>query len=85
MTKKQIRKLANQIIEFELIHRNPNSSKEEKALAESQIIQLSGMIGMMRNGLGIMTEIDALVQEGIERAEKNNNENEVISNDEGKQ
>ena len=78
MTKKQIRKLANQIIELELIHRNPNSSKEEKAQAESQIIQLSGMIGMMRNGLGLMTEIDVLVQEGIERAEnKNNNENEV--------
>lgn len=70
MTRKQIKKLADQIIKLELIHRDPNSSKEEKTKAESQIIQLSGMIGTMPNGLGLMVEIDALVQEGIEKFEK---------------
>ena len=71
MTRKQIRKLANQISELELIHKNPDSSKEEKAQAERQIIQLSGMLACLPNGLDIMSEIDELVQTRL-------HENEIL-------
>lgn len=70
MTRKQIRKLADQIIKLELINRNPESSPEDKAQAESQIIQLSGMIGKL-GGLMLMEQIDELVQEGIAKTEQN--------------
>ena len=74
MTRKQIRKLADQIIQLELIHRNPDSSQEEKVKAESQIIQISGMIGKL-GGLQLMEQIDELVQEGVEKQENKNKEN----------
>ena len=69
MTRKQISKLANQIIKLELIHHNPESSAEDKRQAESQIVQLSGMIGKL-GGLPLMEKIDELVQEGVAKAEK---------------
>lgn len=69
MTRKQIRKLADQITQLELIHRNPDSSPEEKAQAESQIIQLSGMIGKL-GGLPLMEQIDEIVQTNIIKTEQ---------------
>ena len=69
MTRKQIHKLADQILRLELIHRNPDSSKEEKAEAEKQIIQIAGMLGALKGGFAIMTEVDELVQAGIQKAE----------------
>lgn len=65
MTKKQIQKLADQIVEQELIHRNPSSTKEEKSQAENRIIQLSGMLACLPNGLELMTEIDYIVQQKL--------------------
>ena len=70
MTKKQIRKLADQIIKLELIHRNPETSPEDKAQTESQIMQISGMVGML-GGLRLMEQLDELVEEGVAKAENN--------------
>lgn len=67
MTKKQIRKLADQIVKLELIHRNPESSKEEKAQAESQIIQLSSMFEQVPGGIEAMFEVDEIVQTKLEK------------------
>lgn len=67
MTRKQIRKLADQIIKLELIVQNPDSSKEEKAQAEAQIIQLSNMFSCVKGGIEAMFEVDELVQAGIKK------------------
>ena len=72
MTRKQIRKMAEQIAQLELIHQNPDSSKEEKAQAERQIMQLSGMLACLPNGLDIMSEIDVLVQTRLHEKENQN-------------
>lgn len=65
MTKKQIKKFVDQIVEQELIHRDPSSTKEQKSQAENRIIQISGMLACLPNGLELMTEIDLLVQKKI--------------------
>lgn len=69
MNKKQINKLAQQIIELELIHQNPSATKEEKAKAENRILQLSGMLGCLPNGIEIMGEIDLKVQKALAEQE----------------
>ena len=74
MTRKQIRKLAEQITKLELIHRNPDSSKEEKTQAESQIIQLSCMFEQVPGGIEAMFEVDELVQKNIAEYEKKKGE-----------
>ena len=74
MTRKQIRKLADQIFKLELIHRNPSSSKEEKTQAESQIIQLSHMFEQIPGGIEAMFEVDELVQQNVAEYEKNKGE-----------
>ena len=77
MTRKQIRKLADQIIKFELINQDKNSSKEAKAQAKSQIIQLSSMFEVIPNGFSIMMEVDELVQKKLdELKEKEQNGND---------
>lgn len=75
MTKKQIKKLAQQIVELELIHSDPSSSKEVKTNVENRIIQLSGMLSCLPNGLEVMGEIDLMVQKALAEKE-NNNKNE---------
>lgn len=77
MTRKQIRKLADQIIKLELINQDKNSSKEAKAQAKSQIIQLSSMFEVIPNGFSIMMEVDELVQKKLdELKEKEQNGND---------
>ena len=78
MTKKQIKKLVNQLVEQELIHADPSSTKEQKSQAENRIIQLSGMLACLPNGLELMTEIDFMIQEKL--ADKNKKEKEVNNN-----
>ena len=75
MTRKQIRKFADKITEQELIVRNPASSKEAKSRAENRIIQLSGMLACLPDGLDVMTEIDELIQKKIADIE---NKKEIV-------
>lgn len=61
MTRKQMKKFANEIYNCELVHQNENASKEDKAHAEDRIIQLTKQIMAFPDGINALLEIDALV------------------------
>lgn len=65
MTKKQKRKIAQEIAQYELIRTNPNSTKDEINSAEKMIFLLTNKIASVPNGLELMVEIDDLVKELI--------------------
>lgn len=65
MTKKQKRKIAQEIVQYELIRSNPDSTKDEINEAEKMIFLLTNKIVSVPNGLELMVEIDDLVQELI--------------------
>lgn len=63
MTKKQMKKFAEEIYKNELIHQNPDSSKEQKLKAEERIMSITNQIMTEQNGIAILAEIDELVQQ----------------------
>ena len=65
MTRKQMKKFANEIYNCELIHQNENASKEDKAHAEDRIIQLTKQIMAFPDGINALLEIDALIASRI--------------------
>lgn len=62
MTRKQMRKYAQEISECNQIHDNVSSSQEEKDRAAKRIMQISRQIMCLKDGLSIMLEIDSMVQ-----------------------
>lgn len=62
MTRKQMKKLAKELYECELIHQDDSSSKEEKARADSRVMQITNQIMALHDGINIMLEIDVMVQ-----------------------
>ena len=62
MTKKQMKKVAQEIAAYEKIHSDPSSTEEEKKNAENNILYLTNRIFTAPNGLELMTEIDDLIQ-----------------------
>lgn len=70
MTQKQMKKLAKEIYNCELIYENESSSTEEKSRAEKRIMQITNQIMAMKDGINTLLEIDILVQE---LASKNQN------------
>lgn len=62
MTQKQMKKLAKELYNCELIHQDPNSSKEEKSRADSRIIQITNQVMTLKDGINIMLEIDNIIQ-----------------------
>lgn len=69
MTKKQMRKIAHDIYEQNVIHDDPNSSQEDKDRAEQRIISLTQQIltSSKARGLEVLDEIDAMIQELINK------------------
>ena len=65
MTRKQMKKLADEIYNCELVHQNENASKEDKAYAENRIIQLTNQIMALPDGVNALLEIDALIASKI--------------------
>ena len=63
MTRKQMKKIAKEIYDCDLIHENETSSVEEKSRAEKRIMQLTNQIMSMKNGINIMLEIDVMIQD----------------------
>lgn len=63
MTRKQMKKLAKEIYNCDLIHESESSSMEEKSRAEKRIMQITNQIMAMKDGINILLEIDILVQE----------------------
>lgn len=74
MTKKQVRKIAQEIYDLNLTHDNPDSSQDEKARAEKRIISITKQIMCLPRGIETLGEIDSLVQQII----KKNNIKETI-------
>ena len=62
MTRKQMKKHAKELYECELIHQDDSSSKEEKARADSRVMQITNQIMALHDGINIMLEIDVMVQ-----------------------
>lgn len=67
MTTKQMKKLAKQVYDCELIHNDPNSSKEEKIRADNRIMSITNQIMALPNGINIMLNIDTYVQSLAEK------------------
>lgn len=65
MTRKQMKRFADEIYKCELIHQDENSSKEEKAHAEDRIMQLTNQIMALPDGINALLEIDVLVASRI--------------------
>lgn len=65
MTRKQMKKFADEIYKCELIRQDENSSKEEKAHAEDRIMQLTNQIMALPDGINALLEIDALIASRI--------------------
>lgn len=63
MTRKQMKKLAQELYECEQIHQNETSSKEEKSRADNRIMQITNQIMSLSDGINIMLEIDTMVQD----------------------
>ena len=68
MTRKQIKKYATQILAWEKIRQDPNSSDKQKRDAEQKIMQITNMISARPHGEGfvILVEIDDIIQHQIE-------------------
>ena len=71
MTRKQIKKLVNELVQLELIHQDPSSSKKDKLQAEKRIMELSSLCFSESHGLEIMVEIDSQVQEKLNKLKEN--------------
>lgn len=62
MTKKQMRKIAQEVYDLNLIHDNPKSSDAERARAEKRIINITKQIMCLPRNLEVLGEIDSMVQ-----------------------
>ena len=65
MTRKQMKRFADEIYKCELIHQDENSSKAAKAHAEDRIMQLTNQIMALPDGINALLEIDALIASKI--------------------
>lgn len=63
MTRKQMKKLAKEIYDCELIHSSKTSSTEEKSRAEKRIMSLTNQIAALPDGINIMLEVDTFIQQ----------------------
>lgn len=61
MTRKQMKKFADEIYKYELIHQDENASKEAKSRAEARIISLTNQIMALPDGINALLEIDAMI------------------------
>ena len=67
MTRKQIKKLAEELAQLELIHQDPSSTREEIMRAEKRIMSITSQLMADRDGLAAMADIDSLVQSKLEK------------------
>lgn len=66
MTRKQIKKLANELTELELIHQK-SSDKEEIMRVEKRIMSITSQLMSDPNALSAMMDIDDLVQQKLKK------------------
>ncbi len=63
MTRKQMKKIAKEIYNCELIRQNEFSTEEDKRKADNRVVEITGQIMTLQNGMNILLEIDALIQQ----------------------
>lgn len=66
MTRKQIKKLAQELAELEIIHET-SEKKEEVIRAEKRIMTITSLLSRDPNGLLKLIEVDEMVQEKIKQ------------------
>lgn len=71
MTRKQMKRVAEELTNLELIHQNPNSSKEEKVRAERRIMSITNQLMSTKEGLAVMGEIDSMIQNNLKKHKEN--------------
>lgn len=64
MTRKQIKKFANELAELELIHQS-SQDKDEIMRVEKRIMAITNQLSAEPNALSIMMEVDELVQQKL--------------------
>lgn len=69
MTRKQMKKLAKELYDCELIHSDNSSSLEEKSRAENRVIQITNSVMALKDGINILLEIDGMVQQLVTKNE----------------
>lgn len=69
MTRKQMKKYAQEMYKCELIHQSETSTKEEKSQAENRIIQLTNQILALKDGMNLFLEIDEIIQQQLFKGE----------------
>lgn len=75
MKKKELKKLANELAELELIHMN-SSSKEEKERVEKRIMSITKKLMESSDGLTALLEVEVLTQEKINKKLNKQKEND---------
>lgn len=70
MTKKQMRKTAQEVYDLNLIHDSPESSDEERSRAEKRIISITKQIMCLPRGIETLGEIDSIIQQIIKQHNK---------------
>lgn len=61
MTKKQLRKIADEIIQLDKVYNDEESTHEQKARAEKRMSQITNMLMCLPNGLELLDEVDYLI------------------------
>lgn len=62
MTKKQMRKIAQEVYDLNLTHDSVESSDEEKIRAEKRIMSITNQIMCLPRGIEVLGEIDSIIQ-----------------------
>lgn len=70
MTRKQIKKLAEELAKLELIHQT-SENKEEIMRVEKRIISITNQLMAEPNGLVTMMEVDTIVQNKLNKIKDN--------------
>lgn len=70
MTRKQMRKLAKEVYDCELIHQSETASEEEKLRADNRVMQIARWVAALKNGPSALLEIDVMVQEIRDKQQK---------------
>ena len=64
-------KIADELAKWELIHCNPESTKEEIRQAEEKIVNMSNRIACLPNGMEVMMQIDTILQNKLKKLKEN--------------
>ena len=71
MTRKQMKKYAQELTQCELIRSSETASKDDKIAAENRIMKLTSQIMMFPDGIDALLEIDSMCQSFLKNKTNN--------------